>query len=56
MFGCTEAFVGMVAALPKSKRKAVVRVREEAHAKMRERWSERKSVERAVRAKRKEFW
>jgi len=56
MFGCTETFVGQIAALPKPKRKALVMQQEAGHAKMRERWSERKATARSIRAKRREFW
>jgi hypothetical protein len=55
-FGCTEGFVGKIAALPKSKRRAMVRMRDEGHAEARMKWSENKTIVRAKRAKRREFW
>lgn len=56
MFGCTENFVGSIAALKKPQRKALIRVREQKHEAVREKWSEKKSTARAIRAKRREFW
>ncbi|KAF8221040.1 hypothetical protein L208DRAFT_717038 [Tricholoma matsutake] len=56
MFGCTESFVAGIAALKKTQRKALIRARDQKHAEARDRWSEKKSIVRAVRAKRREFW
>jgi len=56
MFGCTTNFVGLVAALPRSRRKPIVAEREEAHRQMREGWGERKSLAKAIERKRREFW
>lgn len=55
-FGCTSAFVGMVAPLKGSQCKAAHKALNEKHEKARERWSERHAVVTAVRAKRKELW
>ncbi|KAL1743622.1 mitochondrial ribosomal protein subunit L20-domain-containing protein [Schizophyllum fasciatum] len=57
MFGTTEAFVGMVAALrSKSARKARVRERDALHAQSRAQWSERREMIVAIRQKRRTFW
>ena len=55
-FGCTESFVAGIAALKKSQRTALIRTRDQKHAEAREKWSEKKSIVRAIRAKRREFW
>jgi hypothetical protein len=56
MFGCTEHFVGLKAALNKNKRKVLKAKVEKEHMKSREKWSERHQIVMAIRAKRKEFW
>lgn len=56
MFGCTESFVASIAALKKPQRAALIRIRDQKHAQVREKWSEKKSIVRAIRAKRREFW
>jgi len=56
MFNCTPNFVSLVAALKKPARKARLVIRNEEHAKMRERWSERHATVKAIRAKRRELW
>jgi hypothetical protein len=56
MFGCTESFVATIAALKKPQRTALIRTRDQKHAEAREKWSEKKSIVRAVSAKRREFW
>jgi len=56
MFGCTESFVASVAALKKSQRTGLIRLREQQHAVVREKWSEKKAIVRAIRAKRRTFW
>ncbi|KAJ8520857.1 hypothetical protein ONZ45_g2376 [Pleurotus djamor] len=55
-FGCPSWFVEYIAALPKSARKAAWKVREEEHAANRAKWSERHSLVKAVRARKREFW
>ena len=59
--GCCErevsgGAVGAVAALPKSQRKEALRKRDKEHDKMRERWTEKVELVRAIRKKRREFW
>ncbi|KAF8650161.1 hypothetical protein AX16_005395 [Volvariella volvacea WC 439] len=56
MFGVTPSFVGAVAALKKSQRTALIKERDQKHAEVREKWSERKSIVRAIRAKRRALW
>lgn len=56
MFGCTESFVAGIAALKKPQRTALIRTRDQKHAEARGRWSEKHSIVRAIRAKRREFW
>jgi hypothetical protein len=56
MFGCTQHFVSSIAALKKPQRKALIRIRDQKHEVVREKWSEKKSIVRAIRAKRREFW
>lgn len=55
-FDCTESFVAGIAALKKPQRTALIRSRDQTHAEAREKWSEKKSTVRAIRAKRREFW
>ncbi|KAK0503855.1 mitochondrial ribosomal protein subunit L20-domain-containing protein [Armillaria luteobubalina] len=56
MFGCTQTFVGLVAALKSSKRKSLLKKREAGHQLEREKWSERHTLVKAIRAKRRELW
>ncbi|KAG6830388.1 hypothetical protein H0H87_008275 [Tephrocybe sp. NHM501043] len=56
MFNVTSNFVGAIAALKSSARRARFRIADEKNEKMREKWSEKKLTERAIRAKRREFW
>jgi Mitochondrial ribosomal protein subunit L20 len=56
MFGCTSSFVAGIAALKKPQRTALIRTRDEKHTEAREKWSEKKSMVRAIRVKRREFW
>lgn len=56
MFGCTQTFVGAVAALKTSARMATIRTRNQEHAKIREAWSEKKATVRAIRDKRRGLW
>ncbi|GLB38439.1 putative mitochondrial ribosomal protein subunit L20 [Lyophyllum shimeji] len=56
MFGCTQNFVGTIAALKSSTRRSLIRTRNLEHEKVREKWSEKKATVRAIRAKRREFW
>ncbi|KAJ7600984.1 mitochondrial ribosomal protein subunit L20-domain-containing protein [Mycena floridula] len=56
MFGCTPNFVALVASLPKTKRKAMRKAQDQKHDEIREAWSEKKTLVRAIRAKRKEYW
>jgi hypothetical protein len=56
MFGCTNNFVGYVAALKRSQRKPIVAAREEAHERIRERWGAKKSLAKEIQQKRREFY
>ncbi|KAG5638255.1 hypothetical protein H0H81_001024 [Sphagnurus paluster] len=56
MFGCTQNFIGTIAALKSAPRTAAIRVRNAEHAKIREKWSEKKATVRAISAKRRELW
>ncbi|KAG6877125.1 hypothetical protein C0993_010077 [Termitomyces sp. T159_Od127] len=56
MFGVTSNFVGAIAALKSSARRARFRLDAEKQEKLREKWSERKITARAIRAKRQQFW
>ena len=56
MFGCTQAFVAAVAALPKPMRKRMVRKRDEGHARARAQWGERREEIRATRQRRRAEW
>ena len=56
MFGCTQTFVGAVAALKKSQRKKLIRKEEEQFERQRGAWSEQKLMARAIRGKRRELW
>ena len=56
MFGCTTTFVGMVAPLKKSQCRATHQVLNERHEEARRRWSEKHSIVKAIRAKRRELW
>lgn len=56
MFNCTQAFVGQIAPLKKSARKATWRVLNEKHDRDRATWSEKHSLVKAIQAKRREMW
>jgi len=56
MFGCTQTFVGAVAALKKSQRRAAIRKEEEKRSGERAGWSEKKTLVREIRAKRRLLW
>lgn len=56
MFGTSQNFVGQIAAVKKTKRKALIKSRDEEHELVREKWSDKKSIVRAIRVRRKEFW
>ncbi|KAH0586299.1 hypothetical protein H2248_007546 [Termitomyces sp. 'cryptogamus'] len=56
MFGVTSNFVGAIAALKSSARRARFRIDAEKQAKLREGWSEKKIIARAIREKRRQFW
>lgn len=56
MFGCTTAFVGMVAPLMKSQCRATHKVLNEKHEQARKKWSEKHAMVKAIGAKRKELW
>ena len=56
MFGCTQTFVGAVAGLKKSQRGSIIRKEETRREKEQASWSEKKSMVRAMRAKRRELW
>ncbi|KAF8635845.1 hypothetical protein AX15_000038 [Amanita polypyramis BW_CC] len=56
MFGCTQTFVGAIAGLKKSQRRAMITKEEERREKERASWSEKKQIVRAVRTKRREMW
>ncbi|KAH8824876.1 mitochondrial ribosomal protein subunit L20-domain-containing protein [Flagelloscypha sp. PMI_526] len=55
-FGVTQGFVGQVAALKKPERKKRVAARDEAHEKKRDQWSDKHSLVKAIRKKRRELW
>lgn len=56
MFGCTQGFVSLVAALPKTQRKAMRKAREAEHQAIRDKWSQKHSLVKAIQVKKKEFW
>ncbi|KAI9465021.1 mitochondrial ribosomal protein subunit L20-domain-containing protein [Lactarius psammicola] len=56
MFGCSPAFVGYVAPLGRSEKRAALAKRERAHEKARAQWGEKAAIIREIRKKRKEFW
>ncbi|KAF5382637.1 hypothetical protein D9615_002942 [Tricholomella constricta] len=56
MFGCTQNFIGTIAALKSAPRMGLIRARNLEHEKARERWSEKKATVHAIRAKRREHW
>ncbi|KAG6841970.1 hypothetical protein C0991_004461 [Blastosporella zonata] len=56
MFNVTSNFVGAIAALKSSARKARIRIAEQKETTMKEGWSEKKITQSAIRAKRREFW
>lgn len=55
-FGCTQTFVGMIAAVKKPQRKQLVKAHDAIAAAAREKWSERHSIVRAIREKRRALW
>lgn len=55
-FGCTPSFVMHVAAMKSAERKKALALRDEEHEEARSKWGERKSIVRAIRKKRREFW
>ncbi|GJE88340.1 hypothetical protein PsYK624_044230 [Phanerochaete sordida] len=55
-FGCTQHFARIVAPLAKPLRRAALAARDAEHAARRERWGEKKLLQREVVQKRKEFW
>ncbi|KAH8104817.1 mitochondrial ribosomal protein subunit L20-domain-containing protein [Cristinia sonorae] len=55
-FGCTRTFVMTKAPLKMSERKKRLRERDEEHAQFRDAWGEKRSLLRAVKQKRREFW
>ncbi|KAJ3505050.1 hypothetical protein NLJ89_g7619 [Agrocybe chaxingu] len=56
MFNCTQVFVGQVAPLKKPARRTILKARNQEHEKNREGWSEKHSIVKAIRAKRRELW
>ncbi|KAF9018543.1 hypothetical protein BDZ89DRAFT_901853, partial [Hymenopellis radicata] len=56
MFKVSQNFVGLVASLKSSKRKALLKQRELLHETQRAKWSERHQLVMAIRKKRREFW
>lgn len=56
MFKCTPHFVSLVAALKKPVRKERLQVRNDEHAKMRGKWSEKHTTVKAIQSKRRELW
>lgn len=55
-FNCTQTFVKLVAPLKPSQRKKKQAARDAEHARMREKWGERKALQNDIKQKRKEFW
>ncbi|KAF5389301.1 hypothetical protein D9757_003466 [Collybiopsis confluens] len=55
-FGCTQHFVGLVAATKKPMRKKLVQRRDEEHNANRAKWSEKKSLVAAISQKRRQYW
>lgn len=56
MFGCSPVFVGYVAPLARSEKKAALARRDREHEKARARWGEKAALIDEIRKKRKEFW
>jgi hypothetical protein len=56
MFGCTKMYVAQNARIRTSQKTALWKKRDAEHEKYRERWSERHTLVKAVRAKRRELW
>ena len=56
MFECSPVFVGYVAPLARSEKKAALARRDQAHEKARAHWGEKAALIREIRKKRKEFW
>ena len=55
-FGCSPAFVGYIAPLNRSEKRAALAKRDREHEKARARWGEKAAIIREIRRKRKEFW
>lgn len=55
-FGTSQNFIGLVAALKKSKRKKANAKEEARHQAIRDNWTDRRAMVRDIREKRKEFW
>ena len=56
MFNCSRGFVTVVTRLKTAQRTAMRKELEAKHAERREKWSERHSIVKAVRKKRRELW
>lgn len=55
-FGCTNAFVKLMAPLTPAQRKKKQAARDEEHARHRELWGERKAIIREIQKKRRAYW
>ena len=55
-FGCTNAFVKLMAPLTPAQRKKKQTARDAEHARQRALWGERKAIIREIQQKRREFW
>ena len=55
-FGCTNAFVKLMAPLTPAQRKKKQAARDAAHARQREMWGERKAIIREIQKKRRTLW
>jgi len=55
-FDCTPSFVMRVAALKAGDKKKALGVRDEEHQENRDKWGEKKSLQVAIRQKRRQLW
>ena len=55
-FGCTNAFVKLMAPLTPAQRKKKQAARDAEHARQREMWGERRKIVREIQKKRRDLW
>jgi hypothetical protein len=55
-FNCTPAFVRAIAGLPRPAKVAKLQTMEAEHAEIREGWGQKKTLDRLIKQKRREFW